>query len=162
MVDGTYLKTGLAIVLTTGLTLGLGACSDPLPTLPVSPPILETTEEYPFGTLTGSLDTRYWTQVWDRAEAIFGEDGMRLERYVMPADTSWQALQGIYAEKLAARDGWLPADDLAFGANEHAWSFAYRHDDHFVALVGLRPQHSEGGIVPVNLMTNLPSSSEPR
>ncbi|WP_189613691.1 hypothetical protein [Saccharospirillum salsuginis] len=155
-------KTRLAVAVIAGLTFGLGACSDPQPTLPVPPPILETTKEYPFGTLTGSLDTRYWTQVWDRAVATFGEVGMRLERYVMPTDTSWQRLQEIYAEKLAAREGWRPADDLTFGTNEHAWSFAYRRDDHFVALVGLRPQHSEGGIVPVNVMTNLPLSSEPK
>jgi len=147
--------------MTAGLAFGLGACSDPQPTLPMPPSMLKTTEEYPFGTLTGSLDTRYWTQVWDRAEATFGEDGMRLERYVMPAETSWSALKNTYADTLMDQGDWQPADDLVFGENDHAWSLAFRRDDYFLALVGLRPQHAEGGIVPVNLMTNLPPSSEP-
>lgn len=144
--------------MAAGVILGLAACSEPQATLPPPPDSPDTTEEYPFGTLTGSLDTRYWTQVWDRAETRFGERDLRLERFVMPPEITWQSLRDHYRTRLTTDGGWQAANDLVFGQNEHAWSFAFQRDDAFIALVGLQPVHSEDGRVPVNLITNLPSS----
>ncbi len=157
----TLVGVNRSIKITTLLVLfgqGIAGCeSDRDLSLPLPPATLQTTEEYAFGTQTGSLDTHFWTQVWDTAEARFGEEGMRLERYVLPADESWQALKGDYAKKLGALTAeWKEAHDLTFSDNAQAWSFAYRHDDYFVAWVGLKPSQSEGGLVPVNFITNMP------
>lgn len=145
-----------------GVLFSIGACSDPELTLPPPHELLKTTVEYDFGTQTGSLDTHFWTRVWDNAKAEFGEEGMRLERYVLPDTEPWQSLKNDYETRLKAlKPGWEEAPALVFNENARAWAFAFRHEDYFAAWVGLKPSQSEGGLVPVNFITNLPKSSDP-
>ncbi len=155
-------RNPLKVTMMAGVLFSLGACSDPELALPSPPEFLKTTVEYDFGTQAGSLDTHFWTRVWDNAEAEFGEEGMRLVRYVMPDSEPWHTLKDDFETKLKAlTPDWQEAPDLVFDENARAWAFAFRHEDYFAAWVGLKPSQSEGGLVPVNFITNLPDSSSP-
>lgn len=134
--------------------LWLAGCT-PSPTVPEPPRELQITDEYPFGTNTSLVDSRHWSTLWDNAVEIYSKEDMRLERYVLSANISWENLESYYSQRLAEKGGWEEDKAITFGESATAWSFGFRKDNYFIALVGLQSEYEENGFVPVNLVTNL-------
>lgn len=150
----TALEAGAKLIAGLIFLLALAGCT-PSPTMPEPPRELQITDEYPFGTNTGLIDSQYWSTLWDSAVEVYSKEGMRLERYVLSADIPWGNLESYYFQRLAEEGGWEEDKVITFGESATAWSFGFRKDNYFIALVGLQSEHEENGFVPVNLVTNL-------
>ncbi|MBB2751839.1 UNVERIFIED_ORG: hypothetical protein GGI57_002527 [Rhizobium aethiopicum] len=132
--------------------LGIAACSDEQPAMPADAPGISRSEEYSFGSATQAQDWRAARTVLDQLEAQFGQKSMRILARNLDSAADPQILKAHYAERLA---GWteMPLNSFA----ERAWAFAFvsPNGDRVLAVEALKASESAGGIVPLNILTNL-------
>lgn len=134
------------------IALLLAACGATPVTLPSEPVLLETPEDYGFGTETRLRDNRAGIAVLDLLEPRFG----RLQRAqrVAPAGISPAALRTAWTQSFAGTD-WTPLPQLSgWTSADGAYAFGWSSGDKVYAVVGLPPA-SPDERAPVTILTNV-------
>ncbi|API52353.1 hypothetical protein BMW22_12660 [Rhizobium leguminosarum] len=145
------LKIGILVVP----LLGLAACSGEEVVMPPDPPGISRSEEYSFGSATQAQDWQATRKVLGQLEGRFGEKSMRILARNLASTTDPQTIKVYYAERLVHQAGWAEMPVSTFA--DKAWAFALvsPNGKHVLAVEALDASESAGGIVPLNILTNL-------
>ena len=143
---------------------GVSGCRDArrVTPLPPDPPGVTRPAEYAFGDDTRHRDWRAQRQVLDQIETRVGARTVRLESMAAPNDLDPQAVARHYERALVAGQGWRSLALVPPWPPNSAWVVAFASADGraVLAVVGLSPRPTAGGLVPLTLLTNL-GPSEP-
>jgi hypothetical protein len=127
------------------------------PVLPADPPGVVQPDEYSFGDAVHSRDWHATVAVLDALEARFGAKSMTILIRNLAADADPTTIRAHYQ---AALPGWQPME-VGEDPGHQSWSFALVSPDgsRALAIVALHPDDVvSGGIVPMNILTNLEAS----
>ncbi|MBX4971597.1 hypothetical protein ABID08_001648 [Rhizobium binae] len=132
--------------------LGLFACSNEPPVMPADAPGISRPEEYSFGSETHAKDWRAARAVLDQLEPRFGEKSLHVLMRNLDSTTDPKTVKTHYGERLT---GWTEMPLSSFA--ERAWAFAFVSPNGklVLAIEALDGSESAGGIVPLNILTNL-------
>ena len=124
--------------------------------LPPDAPGITQPAEYSFGSATQSKDWRATVQVLDQLERRFGEKSVQILIRNLDTAADPQAIEAYYDEQLG-QSGWKELPLEPFHHAHQAWSFALVSPDgrQVFAIEALDAAEGTGGIVPLNILTNL-------
>ncbi|MBY5335381.1 hypothetical protein HFO99_15775 [Rhizobium leguminosarum] len=135
--------------------LSLSACWDEQPAMPPDAPGVSRSQEYSFGSATQAQDWQATRKVLGQLEGRFGEKSMRILARNLDSATDPQTIKAYYAERLTHQADWAEMPVSTFA--DRAWAFAFvsPNGKHVLAIEALNASESAGGIVPLNILTNL-------
>lgn len=134
---------------------GLPACSDEQRVMPPDAPGVSRSNEYSFGSATQAQDWQATRKVLDQLEGRFGEKSVRILARNLDSATDPKDIKAYYAERLVHQAGWAEMAVSTFA--DGAWTFAFvsPNGERVLAVEALNASESAGGIVPLNILTNL-------
>ncbi|MDV4180274.1 hypothetical protein R1521_17385 [Rhizobium brockwellii] len=145
------LKIGILVVP----FLGLAACWSEQVAMPPDAPGVSRSEEYSFGSATQAEDWQATRKVLGQLEGRFGEKSMRILARNLASTTDPQTIKAYYAERLIHQAGWAEMPVSTFADKAWAFAFVSPNGKQVLAVAALDASESAGGIVPLNILTNL-------
>ncbi|TBC97056.1 hypothetical protein ELH26_06265 [Rhizobium leguminosarum] len=135
--------------------LGLAACSGEQVVMPPDAPGVSRSEEYSFGSATQAQDWQATKKVLDQLEGRFGEKSVRILARNLASTTNPQSIKAYYAERLVHQAGWAEMPVSPFADSAWAFAFVSPSGKRVLAVEALNSSEGAGGIVPLNILTNL-------
>jgi hypothetical protein len=145
------LKIGILVVP----LLGLAACWSEQVAMPPDAPGLSRSEEYSFGSATQAEDWQATRRVLGQLEGRFGEKSVRILARNLASTTDPQTIKAYYADRLVHQAGWAEMPVSTFADKAWAFAFVSPNGKRVLAVEALNPSEGVGGIVPLNILTNL-------
>ncbi|MGO7182799.1 hypothetical protein ACCT14_23460 [Rhizobium brockwellii] len=145
------LKIGILVVP----FLGLAACSGEQAVIPPDAPGVSRSEEYSFGSATQAEDWQATRKVLGQLEGRFGERSVRILARNLASTTDPQTIKSYYADRLVHQAGWAEMPVSTFADKAWAFAFVSPNGKQVLAVAALDASESAGGIVPLNILTNL-------
>ncbi|WP_354040617.1 hypothetical protein [Devosia sp. UYZn731] len=137
--------------------LGCSAWSEEPPVLPPEAAGITQPAEYSFGSVTQAADWRATVTVLDQLESRFGEKSIRILPRNLDVRITPQAIKAHYSDRLSQEPSWTEIPLASFGPANSAWAFALvsSNGNWVFAVEALEASESSGGIVPLNILTNI-------
>ncbi|TAV92162.1 hypothetical protein [Rhizobium leguminosarum] len=145
------LKIGILVVP----FLGLAACWSEQVAIPPDAPGISRSEEYSFGSATQAEDWQATRKVLGQLEGRFGEKSVRILARNLASTTDPQTIKAYYADHLVHQAGWAEMPVRTFADKAWAFAFVSPNGKQVLAVAALDASESAGGIVPLNILTNL-------
>ncbi|TAU91512.1 hypothetical protein [Rhizobium leguminosarum] len=145
------LKIGILVVP----FLGLAACWSEQVAIPPDAPGVSRSEEYSFGSATQAEDWQATRKVLGQLEGRFGEKSVRILARNLASTTDPQTIKSYYADRLVHQAGWAEMPVSTFADKAWAFAFVSPNGKQVLAVAALDASESAGGIVPLNILTNL-------